>query len=731
MRSLIRSGGLVLAGALLATSTGAWPTTTAAAAALTPTCPTLNGSMATTSSTVSPTGGHSFILCSYSGANRVRSFEGTPLRVDLSLPTVPYVPPGATTSAKPPLIIFQSGYSNDYCQFESTTLEGSSVPGCSDFIGTPGYDWNNAWFASNGYAALTFTPRGWYESCGKKLDGSYSYLSDPACQATTQYPDEKSWVHLLDRRYEVHDAQFLAGAVADAGAGTLINPNQIVATGDSGGGGPSWDLGMTQDRVVLPTSTAVPAQVNTVAWTSPLGTNLHLAAALPMYTWTDLADSLLPNGSATDGFNGAPAPSTFHHDTPIGVEKATYVGGLFARGLSNVPSQPPDGAQYAAPGADPTADLNKWFTEINAGEPTFSANPDTPTILAEVGGPLRSSFAMPVPSDNGLAPSLNTQKPIFVMQGLTDPLFPGLQALTMINRLQAAHSHYPVWGFFGDIGHSYAQNPLDVWQQAHAQSNAFLLAALQATSIGQVSQLFTQPTITVDTTRCLPRQTLQSYSANSFGSIATTELTFTDSAAAQTTFNPSGGGPESVMSDPIVTGGKCVTMPSSTADASEATYTFPVSSPATLVGGPVVNLNAAVIGSSAELAARLWDVDASGNQTLITRSVVRIDQAPGSQTIPLSFQLWPNAWQLCSGDSLKLELTQTDAPTFRPDNLPSAMSFSSVKLTLPAVPEAACSSAVVLAESPLLPILPLGAAAVAGTAVLRRRRSGGGLSSRS
>ena len=564
----------------------------------------------------------------------------------------------------------------------------------------------------------------WYESCGKKLDNSYSYLTDSACQASTKYPDEKSWVHLLDRRYEIHDAQFLAGVVADAAGGTLINPNQIVATGDSGGGGPSWDLGMTQDRVVLPTSTAVPPVLNTVPWTSPLGKPLHLAAALPMYTWTDLADSLLPNGTATDGFHGAPPPTTFNHDAPIGVEKESYVGGLFARGVSNVPSQPPDGAQYAAPSTDPTADLDKWFTEINAGEPTFSVNPDAATILAEVGGPLRSSFAMPVPADNGLAPNLNTEKPIFVMQGLTDPLFPGLQAITMINRLQAAHSHYPVWGFFGDIGHSYAQNPLDVWQQAHAQSNAFLQAALQATSLAQLGQLFTQPTVTVDTTRCLPRQTLQSYSAATLGAIATTQLSFTDSGTAQTTFNPSGGGPESVMSDPIVTGGKCVTMPSNTPDSNEATYSFPVASPATLVGGPVVKVTAAsVIGSSAELAARLWDVDASGNQTLITRSVLRIEQSAGSQTLPLTFQLWPNAWQLCSGDSLKLELTQTDAPTFRPDNVTSAMSFSGVKLTLPVVPEAACSTGAALAESPLLPLLPLGAAALGGTVLWHRRRS--------
>lgn len=725
MKILWGGARLLLAGGIVVASIGALPTTAVTAALPTLTCPTLNGSTPSSSTIVSPSDGNTFLLCSYAYTNtdhRVRSFEGTPLRVDLSLPTVAYVPPGTTAPTKPPLVIFQSGYSNDYCQFESATLAGSSTSGCSDFIGTPGYDWNNAWFASHGYAALTFTPRGWYESCGKKLDGSYSYVNDPACQASAQYPDEKSWVHLLDRRYEVHDAQFLAGVVADAAGGRLINPNQVVATGDSGGGGPSWDLGLTQDRVVLPTSTALPNQVNTVPWTSPHGRHLHLAAALPMYTWTDLLDSLLPNGTATDGFNGAPPSGTFNDATPIGVEKQSYVGGLFAKGVSNVPSQPPDGAQYAAPGADSTADLNRWFTDINAGEPTFAANPDTPTILAEVGGPLRSSFAMPVPADNGLAPDRNTEKPIFVMQGLTDPLFPGLQALTMINRLQSAHSQYPVWAFFGDIGHSYAQNPLDVWQQAHTQSNAFLQAALQAGSLAQLRQLFPRPTITVDTTRCLPRQTLQTFTANTFGSVGSTVLTLHGDATPPDTFNPSGGGPESVLSDPIVTGGKCVTMSSSTRDANEATYIFTPSTPVTLVGGPVVTVKATVIGSSAELAARLWDIDGSGNQTLITRTVVRIDHATGSNVVPLSFQLWPNAWQVCSGDTLKLELTQTDAPTFRADNEPSAMSFGHLTLALPIVPGAACANTVVVAESPLLPAFPLVALPGLGGAFWQRRR---------
>ena len=62
-------------------------------------------------------------------------------------------------------------------------------------------------------------------------------------------------------------------------------------------------------------------------------------------------------------------------------------------------------------------------------------------------------------------------KPIFSIQGLTDPLFSSLQTEDEINILQTANPTYPVWAFFGDLGHSYALNPLNVWQDAHNESN--------------------------------------------------------------------------------------------------------------------------------------------------------------------------------------------------------------------------------------------------------------------
>lgn len=655
-RRLVPALGLAILVNLVASATAG-----RAAVAL-PACPSLGGTQLTQSQSVAPPGGSPFVVCS----GRVRTFDGTPLRVDLTLPSAKYVSAGAQNPTLPPLMLLQSGFSNDVCQFESTTLEGSAVAGCGDFIGANGYHWNNAWFASLGMPTITYTPRGWYDSCGKNLATGYVYLTDPTCSDT---PGEASWIHLYDRRYEIRDAQTLAGYVVDAG---LVNPSAIVTSGDSGGGGPSWDMALTQDQVVQLDST--PSHVDTKPWASPKGTPMHLAASLPMYTWTDLLDSLLPNGTASDGLSGAPPDG--NHQSPVGVDKMSYVTGFFVKGLSNVPSAADNGAQYSIPGVDPTADLTTWFADITAGEPLFSLNPLTPYIVAQVGGPLRSPLAMPVPPKGA-------EIPIFVIQGVTDPLFPALQAQTMINRLKAVDKNYPVTAFYGDVGHSYADNPADVWQQAHNQGNAWLSAVL-------ASRDTNQPAVTVDTTRCVSGQTLQSYSGASLGALEISTVTYT-APGSQTIVHaiptsPPLGTYEGTQTDPILNSG-CRSMMASLSNTApgQASYSFPVSTPLTLLGGPTVGVTATLTGADAVLISRLWDVDAAGTQTLVTRSAVRmVNPSPLlPMTTNMRFELWPNAWQLQAGHTVKLELTQDDVPTWRPDNEAAVIALSNVSLTLP------------------------------------------------
>lgn len=98
----------------------------------------------------------------------------------------------------------------------------------------------------------------------------------------------------------------------------------------------------------------------------------------------------------------------------------------------------------------------------------------------------------------------------------------------------------------------------------------------------------------------------------------------------------------------------------------------------------MVTAEALLAGTNAELAASLWQIDrATGSATLITRSVQRVVGQPG-QTVRLDFELWPTAWYVPAGDSLSLQLTQMDGPTWRPDNEPSALTLSHVTVRVPA-----------------------------------------------
>jgi len=588
--------------------------------------------------TQNPAGGHPFVICS----GRVRSFDGTPIDVDVSLPTVKYSDGDSDDSLGRPLIAFMNGWGGGKGDWESTTLIGNNADQ---------YHWNNAWFASQGFVVLNYTVRGFHRSCGKDSASNYLYSNDPTCSDTT---GEKSWTHLADRRWETHDFQYLAGLLVDSKLG--INPRQVVATGGSYGGGQSWDLALSQDQVVASTSTD-PAHPSLTPWTSPKGVHLHVAAALPMYPWTDLEDALVSNGRASDGFHGAPKDGT--HGAPYGVEKQSYTAGLYGDGQAS--------AQYASPGTDPSADLSNWFAGISAGEP-YSANPTAVTAAQQVGGAFRSPFAMPVPAKAH-------QVPVFVVQGFTDPLFNGLQALDMINHLNAVQPNYPVWAFLGDVGHSYADNPASVWQKAHNASNAWLSAVLD-------SRTPSAPRFTAVSAACVSGQSSHVFTGSSFGQLATSTSTFTK-AASQSTTSSNSATVEGAKTDPIANSG-CRTMAASQSDTNEASYAFPVTSPEVLIGGAVVKVTAAITGSSGEIAARLWDVDSSGNQTLVARTVYRLEEGTSPvTTATLLFELWPNAWQFQSGHQVKLELTQDDSPVWRPDNESSSITFSNLTLSLP------------------------------------------------
>lgn len=574
-----------------------------------------------------PPGGVAYTVCS----GRIPSFDGTPLDADLTLP--------AGSQGVSPLIVMLHGWGQSKTSFEATTLDGN---------GTNTWHWNNAWFAAHGFAVLTYSARGFSHSCGKDPATGYTYATDPACQG------KASWTHLADRRWEIHDTQYLVGLLVDAG---VADPSRVVVTGDSYGGGQSWLLALSQDQVMLPSGQLVP-------WRSPDGVPIRLAAAVPQFTWSDLAQALVDNGRGSDGYSGAPKPGP--HESPYGVEKASYTDALFADGEAT--------AQYAGAN-DPTADLPGWFTAISAGEPTAQSDPLVAQALTQI-EKYRSPFYLPVPPPAA-------QVPVFAAQGVTDPLFPAIQLLQLVNKLNAASPGYPVWAALGDLGHAYAANPHALWVSVNDEANSFLSAVLA----GQRPQL---SRFTVTTVGCLPGQPVTTYRAASLAALETSRLHLTAPGPATVINSPSPApGPEAVETDPVANGalpgtsGGCRVM-STTTDPGVAAWTWSPGTPVALMGAPVVRVTVTLDGTDGELAARLWDLDpATGKQALITRSVYRLTASSPGQMQQVAFELWPTAWALGAGHRLKLELTPDDSPTWHPDNMPASMTLTKISLTVP------------------------------------------------
>ena len=132
---------------------------------------------------------------------------------------------------------------------------------------------------NKGYAVFTLTNRGSGESCRS----AGSIAADPTgC--------DNGYVRLMDPRYEIRDAQIFLGRLVDDG---VVEPDKIAATGGSYGGSESMHFAVLKNRMMMLNGSLVP-------WTSPDGTPMSTAVATPNIPWTDLIQSLAPNGDTLD-----------------------------------------------------------------------------------------------------------------------------------------------------------------------------------------------------------------------------------------------------------------------------------------------------------------------------------------------------------------------------------------------------------------------------------------------
>ena len=228
---------------------------------------------------------------------QVPSWDGTPLDVNVTLPSA--------APAQAPLIILSHGWG------------GSKYP-LTDPEDAGGVSNSSLPWARRGYAVLSITARGFSGSCG-------------SLQARFGAGCEKGWIRLDDIRYEVRDAQHMAGRLVDEG---YADPSKIGVHGGSYGGAVSNALALLRNRIMLPDGSYAP-------WRSPGGRQLQLAAAAPYIPWSDLVYALTPNGRNLDYTLPPPDESR----KPLGVMKQSFVSGLYALGSTS--------GRYAAPGQAP------------------------------------------------------------------------------------------------------------------------------------------------------------------------------------------------------------------------------------------------------------------------------------------------------------------------------------------------------------------------------------------
>ncbi|MBN8871005.1 MAG: acetylxylan esterase [Solirubrobacterales bacterium] len=466
---------------------------------------------------------------------------------------------------------------------------------------------------NKGYAVFSQTNRGFHESCGT----DNAKAADPICAT-------KGFVRLDDTRYEVHDAQYFAGVLVDE---DLVQPTKIAATGGSYGGGMSMALAALKDRIMQPDGSYVD-------WTSPEGTPMSLAVALPDIPWTDLAYSLVPNGSNIDYIKDA------SYYGPFGVMKQSYVNGLYLSGLGAP-------GYYTPAGEQPEADLAGWKAFMDAGEP-YEGKAGATQMLDEV-TQHHSSYYI----DHSQAPA-----PLLISSGFTDDLFPANEATRYYNRTRAQYPNSPIGLYFGSFGHMRGQNGSEVTSARAAVQDEWMDYYMKGAGSQPASNVTTWTQVCPNTETDGGPYVTSNWVQQSPG-----EIVINDDASQ--TIQPNGGDRAAGAAfNPAPSGVACAT-PSGAVEAGTADVESDAA-PAggyTVMGSPTVIAKFTYSGDNPpQVAARLVDVTADGSKkTLVNRGVWRLN-GTGFQV----FQLNPNGWHVDEGHKLRLELLPFDGGNANP-----------------------------------------------------------------
>jgi predicted acyl esterase len=517
-------------------------------------------------------------------------------------------------------------------------------------------------WAEEGYAVFSMSDRGWGESCGAEDPE----LAEPECA--------NGYNHLMDDRYEVRDAEYLMGELAEE---EVAQPKKIGVTGYSYGGGMSVALAALRNREMLPNGELVP-------WENEEGEELEIAAAVPQWPWTDLAYALAPNGRNLDYVTNSPYRGP-DGNLPIGVMKYSYDEGLYVTGqeISN----------YSE--TDPEADLPAWFQRLEAGDPYTDSGINAIINMLTT---YHSAFYI----DHSEEPS-----PSLIQSGWNDDLFPVDEALRYYQRTRAQYPSDPISLFLADYGHSRSQNKADAVVRFNERLEAWFAHYLKGEGSSPSSS------VEAMTTTCPSGAASEGpFTASNWSSLSPGEIRLQTSGsqtighgtfAEESTPTPSGS-----VFDPIV-GPKlgknaCSTVPS-TDNTRAANYRLGAE-PAggyALMGSPTIIAKVEAPSPNSEIAARLVDENpATGEESLIARGLYR----PNGGGQEIVFQLHPQAYHFAEGDVAKLELLPSDFPYGRFSNLQTNITVSNLELRLPVMQEPGSLGGLV--QTPAPKVVPAG-----------------------
>jgi dienelactone hydrolase len=605
----------------------------ASAAALTAAVAAIGITSSADAATITQPFGPSGPTCAADSGDRVCtgevvSFDGAKIDVKLRLPAAPANP--ADPDGPYPLVMGFHGWGGDKDEYDLDR-------------------WVN-----KGYAAFSMSDRGWGNSCGQQ---DMPDRTSPVCTGTPPGSDSdgpgtasaRGYNHLMDTRFEVRDAQYMAGLLVE---NDVADKDAIGATGPSYGGGISMALAALNDRTM---TGALPGETDgaLVPWETPnTHVPMHLAAAAPVIPWTDLAYSLVPNGYTLDYVHDSP-----YEKGPIGIEKQSFVSGLFALGVAM--------SNFSPIGTDPSADVLGWYARLNAGEP-YEGDPTVQNIVDQV-TKYHSSYYI----DHSRPPA-----PLLIANGFTDDLFPVDEAIRYYNR---THDDYPdadLSLMFFDFGHQRGQGKDADEALLRQRQEAWFDYYLK----GQGSK----PPNRVETLTQTCPDTAPSggpYTAATWLKLAPGEVRFKD--AKEQTIAPEGGSPDSNQAfDPIAGPGACATASSDDSPGAASYRLDPApASGYTLMGSPTIVADIGSPGPTSEIAARLVDIDpATDEETLVARALYRPEPASDEKVV---FQLHPNGYRFAAGHVAKLELLPEDAPYGRHPNGQAPVTVSNLDLRLP------------------------------------------------